>query len=102
MCLHLHRTFPISPRSGPRAGQTYVVCLDCGEEREYDWERMCLGERIDTRSSSPARAHATPSLKQMLLAPFLLAMRLYRASSKWMARHVLPHIHLSFPHWRSR
>jgi len=41
-CPHRNCTFPITLRS-PHAGKrTYVVCLDCGEELAYDWERMEL------------------------------------------------------------
>ena len=46
-CPHRHRTFPIklrSPKTGKRTG-TYVVCLDCGAELAYDWERMRLTSR---------------------------------------------------------
>ncbi len=46
-CSHKHSTFP---RTAARPGQphseaaanavTYIVCLDCGKEFAYDWERM--------------------------------------------------------------
>lgn len=46
-CSHKRCTFPMTatkldqPHSetAPPAG-TYVVCLDCGKEFPYDWERM--------------------------------------------------------------
>jgi hypothetical protein len=44
---------------GPRAAgrkQTYVVCLDCGAEFDYDFRTMRLGKRsaagVETRSSN--------------------------------------------------
>jgi len=45
-CPHTHRTFPITPTAKMRVSRaaqqtgTYVVCLDCGAELAYDWERM--------------------------------------------------------------
>ena len=46
-CTHHRCTFPITakkPATAPRAGKpssgTYVVCLDCGREFAYDWQRM--------------------------------------------------------------
>jgi hypothetical protein len=47
-CRHRHMTLPltIGPRStaeGGPAAQTYVVCLDCGEQIAYDWEAMRHG-----------------------------------------------------------
>jgi hypothetical protein len=46
-CTHARCTFPMTAtKMGPRrSGQlapakTYVVCLDCGKEFPYDWERM--------------------------------------------------------------
>ena len=41
-CTHKQLSFPITLRNrstrGPKA--TYVVCLDCGAELPYDWNRM--------------------------------------------------------------
>lgn len=39
-CRHARTTFPLSPSKGPRAGTTYVACLDCGKEFGYDWPSM--------------------------------------------------------------
>ncbi len=46
MCRHSKHTFPMTPKSGPRAGQTYVACLKCGAELEYDWAQMQMGKDI--------------------------------------------------------
>ena len=102
MCRHTRTTFPMTPRSGIRAGRTYVTCLNCGADFDYDWKNMKLGSQIDAPSSGPALPHVSPTIKQMLLAPFQSALPLYRLTSKWFARHVLPHIIHPFPHWHSR
>ena len=49
-CTHHHCTFPMTPRilreakqggaSGKPSPKTYVVCLDCGKEFAYDWQKM--------------------------------------------------------------
>ena len=44
-CSHKQTTFPITPvRKSSNSGSTYVVCLDCGAEFEYDWGEMRIGE----------------------------------------------------------
>ncbi len=50
-CTHKRITFPITIKANQRANATapvgtYVVCLDCGGEFEYDWKEMkVLGRR---------------------------------------------------------
>jgi hypothetical protein len=43
-CWHKRTTFPITNRKGERRSDvqrgTYVVCLDCGKEFAYDWQKM--------------------------------------------------------------
>ena len=53
-CRHRHMSLPFSSSSQPRKASTsdswqrisdrsshpYVVCLDCGKQFEYDWQRM--------------------------------------------------------------
>ena len=45
-CWHRNYSFPITSKPGkPRSAAaattgTYVVCLDCGKEFAYDWQRM--------------------------------------------------------------
>jgi hypothetical protein len=65
-CSHRNITFPQTPtrkNSGfatsgsPRHG-TYVTCLDCGKELDYDWEEMRVGKPVAERR--PA-AEAQPS-----------------------------------------
>jgi hypothetical protein len=42
-CRHKNRSFPRSARPGqrsPASPAVYVVCLDCGKEFPYDWDKM--------------------------------------------------------------
>jgi hypothetical protein len=45
-CWHKNYTFPITTRKNGNvpaqtgAKATYVVCLDCGKEFPYDWNKM--------------------------------------------------------------
>jgi hypothetical protein len=42
-CSHARTTFPLTPLRKPGASArrgTYIVCLDCGKEFDYDWSRM--------------------------------------------------------------
>ncbi len=60
-CSHKRCSFPITVRGKQRRSEaasvtgTYVVCLDCGHEFAYDWNRMKL-----VNGKSPAVADATP------------------------------------------
>ena len=52
-CPHKRRTFPISTRPGQKRSEaaritgTYVVCLDCGKQFEYNLDEMRMGKAID-------------------------------------------------------
>ena len=56
-CWHLHRSFPMTLRSGSRRSGaasltgTYVVCLDCGKELPYDWNAMKIVDSIEEGTS---------------------------------------------------
>ena len=46
-CTHHHCTFPMTarkptgtPQASRPSAKTYVVCLDCGKEFAYDWQKM--------------------------------------------------------------
>lgn len=47
-CRHRRITRPMTPVRKPRSepGDTYVVCLDCGQQFRYDTAVMRLGTRI--------------------------------------------------------
>ena len=48
-CPHRRLTRPLTPVSKPGvpAGETYVVCLECGKQFYYDWEKMRLGGPVE-------------------------------------------------------
>ena len=56
-CSHKRTTFPISRTKRPAATEaqnTYIVCLECGKEFDYDWQAMKIGGlRHFTMSSQP-------------------------------------------------
>ena len=59
-CSHRRTSFPMTPSrrtaltasnfTGAKRNGTYVVCLDCGKEFDYNWKEM--------RLESPAVSHA--------------------------------------------
>ncbi len=58
-CSHKNYSFPITAKKGSSNHShaasvtgTYVVCLDCGKEFPYDWNKM----KILPRESMPAMA----------------------------------------------
>jgi len=46
---HHRLTRPMAPitKAGKPHSQSYVVCLDCGKQFEYDLDRMQIGKPID-------------------------------------------------------
>jgi hypothetical protein len=54
-CAHSKTTFPLTPSrrsklsEGTRKG-TYIVCLDCGKEFDYNWKEMRIGSPVETVS----------------------------------------------------
>lgn len=62
-CQHRRTTFPLTParskkggESGDKHAETYVVCLDCGKQFIYDWEKMRLGGAVDISDGAPKAA----------------------------------------------
>jgi hypothetical protein len=55
-CSHRKTSFPLTPSrrtglgasnySGQKRNSTYVVCLDCGKEFDYDWKDMRVGNAV--------------------------------------------------------
>jgi hypothetical protein len=70
-CSHRKTSFPMTPSrrsgfsasnySGSKRNGTYVVCLDCGKEFDYNWKDMRVGEAV--RSGAPARAESLSVVK---------------------------------------
>ena len=58
-CQHRRTTFPLTPARSKRSKEssekpeTYVVCLDCGKQFVYDWEKMRLGGAVDISDGGP-------------------------------------------------
>ena len=47
-CAHKKTTFPITPTRQPgKSRGTYVVCLNCGTEFEYDWHKMRICKAVN-------------------------------------------------------
>ena len=48
-CSHRRLTRPVAPvtKAGQPHSQSYVVCLDCGKQFEYDMTTMHMGKAID-------------------------------------------------------
>ena len=62
-CAHNNTTFPLTPfrkslNFGKAPGSTYVVCLDCGKEFEYDWKEMRIGDPVGNPHLPPPVAHS--------------------------------------------
>jgi hypothetical protein len=52
-CTHRRCTFPITakkpgapPPEGKPSSNTYIVCLDCGREFPYDWQKMRVVAKV--------------------------------------------------------
>jgi hypothetical protein len=61
-CAHNRTTFPLTPSrnakrsEGARRG-TYIACLDCGKEFDYNWKDMRIGNPVEVpsiRAEQPA------------------------------------------------
>jgi DNA-directed RNA polymerase subunit RPC12/RpoP len=48
-CSHRRLTRPVAPitKAGEPHSKSYVVCLDCGKQFEYDLKEMRIGKAID-------------------------------------------------------
>jgi hypothetical protein len=66
-CSHKNTTFPLTTnRNSPGLSayknrnrhNTYVVCLDCGRELDYDWTEMRVGKPVTARGSAAAAAES--------------------------------------------
>jgi hypothetical protein len=53
-CSHRRLTRPVAPitKPGQPHSQSYVVCLDCGKQFEYDVSQMKMGKAIDRSHDS--------------------------------------------------
>jgi hypothetical protein len=61
-CAHSKTTFPLTPSRKSRTLErfrtgTYIVCLDCGKEFDYDWREMRIGSPIRQSTVSIPALH---------------------------------------------
>jgi hypothetical protein len=61
-CAHRRLTSPLTPvsKKGVPHGDTYVVCLDCGKQFEYDLNEMRMGKAIDHSHDASVVPKAMP------------------------------------------
>ncbi len=52
-CGHLRTSFPMTPKvkTGQPRQSTYIVCLDCGKEFNYNWDLMKVGDAISPKEN---------------------------------------------------
>jgi hypothetical protein len=55
-CSHRRTTFPQTP-PGQKA-RTYIVCLDCGQEFDYDWREMRVVRTTRAHTAETRKATA--------------------------------------------
>ena len=63
-CSHRKTTFPLTPARKVvklSCNGTYVVCLDCGKEFDYDWQEMRIGEPVSVRVPAGTRETLSPA-----------------------------------------
>lgn len=64
-CSHRRTTFPLTParKVGKSTGRnaTYVVCLDCGKEFDYDWQEMRIGQPVAARVPANTQETLSPA-----------------------------------------
>ena len=64
-CSHRRTTFPITPAR--KVGKinarnaTYVVCLDCGREFDYNWQEMRIGQPVTVRVPASTQETLSPA-----------------------------------------
>jgi len=66
-CSHRRTTFPQTARRKPASNaglETYVVCLECGTEFEYDWQEMRMRKALRRLSPAPVLQSPAPKLTE--------------------------------------
>ena len=77
-CPHRHLTRPVAPitKAGEPHPQSYVVCLDCGKQFEYDVKEMRMGKPIDHSHEAGVVPPNTPNPHQTKFKYALMAAAL--------------------------
>jgi DNA-directed RNA polymerase subunit RPC12/RpoP len=74
-CSHRRLTRPVAPitKAGQPHSQSYVVCLDCGKQFEYDLKEMRIGKAIDHSHDGGVVPPNLPSPRESKIKYALLA-----------------------------
>ena len=74
-CSHRRLTRPVAPitKAGQPHSQSYVVCLDCGKQFEYDVQQMRIGKPIDHSHDAWVMPPGKPQPRKRKLSLALLA-----------------------------
>ena len=74
-CPHRRLTRPLAPitKAGQPHSQTYVVCLDCGKQFEYDLEEMRIGKAIEHSHDAHIVPRSLPTARKKKVKYSLLA-----------------------------
>jgi DNA-directed RNA polymerase subunit RPC12/RpoP len=74
-CSHRRLTRPVAPitKAGQPHSQSYVVCLDCGKQFEYDLTQMRMGKPINRSHDAGVVPPDTPKARNTKLKYALLA-----------------------------
>ena len=74
-CSHRRLTRPFAPitKAGQPHSQSYVVCLDCGKQFEYDLSKMRIGKAIDQSHDACIVPPKTPVPRKTKVKYALLA-----------------------------
>jgi DNA-directed RNA polymerase subunit RPC12/RpoP len=74
-CSHRRLTRPVAPitKAGQPHSQSYVVCLDCGKQFEYDLNKMRIGKVIDRSHDASVVPPNMPTARKTKVKYALLA-----------------------------
>ena len=74
-CSHRRLTRPLAPitKAGQPHSQSYVVCLDCGKQFEYDLNEMRIGRAIDHSHDHAVVPQNMPTVRKTKVKYALLA-----------------------------
>jgi len=74
-CPHRRLTRPMAPltKAGQPHSQSYIVCLDCGKQFEYDVTEMRIGKAIDHSHDAGVVPPNLPKPRKTMIKYALLA-----------------------------
>src|SRR5579864_3248265 len=74
-CSHRRLTRPVAPvtKAGQPRSQSYVVCLDCGKQFEYDLDKMRIGKPMGNSHDAGVLPPNMPGPRKSRLKYALLA-----------------------------